>query len=104
MQTTNGESKVTAISSLIFYIAARQIQADILFRIRELKAVFDGKFERQQIALSSRFQRYIDRHWARITNIEARLEYFESALEGPNYTKFVDTLDSGLPEEPTDLG
>jgi hypothetical protein len=68
-----------------------------------LKVVFDGKFERQQIALSSRFQKYIDRYWDRITNIEAQLEYFESALESPNYTKFVDTLDSGLPEEHTDL-
>jgi hypothetical protein len=70
---------------------------------RNNSTAFDGKFERQQIALSSRFQKYIDRHWARITNIEARLEYFESALAGPNYTKFVDTLDSGLPDEPTDL-
>jgi hypothetical protein len=103
LQTINGESKLTAISSLIFYIAARQIQADILSRIRELKAVFDSKFERQQIALSSRFQKYIDRNWARITNIEARLEYFESAFESLNYTKFVETLDSGLPEKHTDL-
>jgi len=47
--------------------------------------------------------RYIDRNWASITNLEARLEYFESALESPNYTKFVDTLDSGLPEGHTDL-
>jgi hypothetical protein len=70
---------------------------------RNNSTAFDGKFERQQIALSSRFQKYIDRHSARITNIEARLEYFESALEDPNYTKIVDTLDSGLPEEHTDL-
>ena len=55
------------------------------------------------MVLLSRFPRYIDRNWTRITNIEARLEYFKSALEGPNYTKFVDTLDSGLPEEHTDL-
>jgi len=103
LQTTNGESKLTAISSLIFYIAVRQIQADILFRIRELTAVFNGKLERQQIVLSSRFPRYIDRNSARITNIEARLEYFESAFEGLNYTKFVETLDSGLPEKHTDL-
>ena len=70
---------------------------------RNNSTAFDSKFERQQIALSSRFQKYIDRNWDHITNIEARLEYFESALESPNYTKIVDTLDSGLPEEHTDL-
>ena len=70
---------------------------------RNNSTAFDGNFERQQIALSSRFQKYIDRHWARITNIEARLEYFESVLEDPNYTKIVDILDSGLPEKHTDL-
>jgi hypothetical protein len=70
---------------------------------RNNSTAFDGKFERPQIALSSRFQKYIDRHSARITNIEARLEYFESALEDPNYTKIVDTLDRGLPEEHTEL-
>lgn len=94
---------LTAIASLSFYIAARRIEADILANIKEWKAQFDGRLDTQQIRLSSQFQRYIDRNSTRITNIEARMEYFESAFEDPSYFKMVETLNEGLPDEQLDL-
>ncbi|MEG4248709.1 hypothetical protein [Microcoleus sp. Pol10D4] len=96
-------SIVSAVSSFVFYIAARQIKADTQFSIRELTTKVDGKFERLEINLSSRFQRCIDRNSSRITNAEARLEYIESAFDDPDYNQFISTLHKGLPDEHTDL-
>lgn len=107
-------SVISAIASLTFYIAARQIQTDINFRMKEfaiyvdnrfkeLTNSVDNRFERSQIILSSRFQRVIDRNSSRISNAEARLQYIESAFEDPDYSEFVSTLDKGLPEENTDF-
>ncbi|MEG4959868.1 MULTISPECIES: hypothetical protein [unclassified Microcoleus] len=107
-------SVISAIASLTFYIAARQIQTDINFRMKEfaiyvdnrfkeLTISVDNRFERSQIILSSQFQRVTDRNSSRITNLEARVEYIESAFEDPDYCQLVCALDQESPEENTDF-
>jgi len=94
---------LSAIVSLSFYIASRRSETDTLSTIREWTAQFDGRLDKQQIRLSSKFQRSSDRNSTRITNLEARMEYFESAFEDPSYFKMVETLNQGLPgEDPID--
>lgn len=94
---------ISAIVSFSFYIAARRIESDILSDLKEWKASINGRLDSLEIILSSRFNRSIDRNTTRITNVEARMAYFESAFEDPSYFKMVETLNEGLPTENTDL-
>lgn len=91
---------LSAIVSFSFYIAARRIEDDLVSDLKEWKANINGRLDRLELTLSNRFHRLIDRNTARITNVEGRMAYFESAFEDPSYFKMVEALNEGLPALP----